>query len=261
MAAIDLVDWPTDRPLRVSGAPSSLRAPFASRTAADHAQPPPQASLIGLKDSSGGEIAARSIGVMRGQIRLRLDATTPPGRYEGGVEIAGVERPIVIDVVETIDVAIRPAPVVIDLAIGPQHMITVAIENRGNVPLTIDLAGDYPLGEEIAIFPERIEREEGDALQRLADLFARTIGTRAQRAMREGGTITLSMPDGAVRIDPGATKTVTVGVTLPEGLSPGGRYRAFIPVYTADLELVAVTATKQPPQEQRPRTRKRGAST
>lgn len=217
--------------------------------------------MIGVKDASGGPLAARSIGVVRGQIRLRLDPATPPGRYEGGVEIAGVARPIVIDVVETIDIAIRPQPVVIDLASGPKHKTAVAIENRGNVPLTIDLAGDYPLGEEIAIFPERIERDESDALRRLADLFARTIGARARRAMRDAGTVTLAMPDGVMRIDPGATQTVAVGVTLPEGLSPGIRYRAFIPVYTADIELVAVTATKQAPPKERSRARKRGAST
>ncbi|UVO49700.1 hypothetical protein M0208_03930 [Sphingomonas sp. SUN019] len=258
MATIDPVDWPADRPLRFSGAPSSLRAPVV--TQANQSQPQLQASLTGVTDASGIGLAARSIGVMRGQIRLRLDPATPPGRYEGGVEIAGVARPVVIDVVETVDLSIRPQPVVIDLAMGVQQEAVIAIDNRGNVPLTIDLSGDYPLGEEIAIFPDRIERDTGDALQRLADLFARTIGTRTRRAMREAGTVTLAMADGTMRIDPGATQTAAVRVTLPEGLSPNGRYRAFIPVYTVDLELVAVTATK-PPQEERPRVRKRGAST
>lgn len=217
--------------------------------------------MIDVKDASGTALAARSVGMMRGQLRVRLDATTPPGRYEGGVELAGVARPIVIDVVETVDVAVRPAPVVIDLAFGLTQRATVAVENRGNVAVTIDLAGDYPLGEETPIFPERIERDGGDALERLAGLFARTMRTRVRRALDEAGTITIAMPTGTARVDPGATQTIAVEVTLPAGLSPTGRYRAFIPIYTADLELVAVTATKQAPPQPRSRARKRGAST
>lgn len=259
MAGIDLVDWPDDQPLRISGAPAALRAPLALRD--DPAAAPPQAALIDVRSASGEMVATRSVGLARGQMRVRLDPTTPPGRYAGAVEIAGVTRPVEIDVVEAIDLAVRPSSVMIDLARGRAQKIGVAFENRGNGPLTIDLTGDYPLGEELPIFPERTEPETGGGLQRLADLFARTIGVRARRAMREAGRVTLAMPDGAISLAPGAAGVATVSVTVSEGLSSVVRYRAFIPIYAADLELVAVTATKQaPPKERRP-ARSQGAST
>lgn len=260
MAGIDLVDWPADQPLRISGAPTALRAPLALRDD-PAAAAAPQAELIDIRSASGEAVATRSIGLARGQVQVRLDPTTPPGRYAGAVEIAGATRPVEIDVVEAIDLAIRPSSVLIDLARDREQKIGVAFENRGNVPLTIDLTGDYPLGEELPIFPERAEPETSGGLQRLADLFARTIGVRARRAMREAGRVTLAMPDGAISLEPGAARVATIGVAVSEGLSPVVRYRAFIPVYSADLELVAVTATKQPPPKERRSARSQGAST
>lgn len=260
MAATDSVDWPTDQPLLISGGPSSLRVAVTVRAVSDPARAMPRAVLTELAGAGGREALVRSIGMTRGQLRLRLDSATPPGRYEGGIELNGVARPVVIDVVATADIAIRPLPVLIDRGGGKAQTIAFAAENRGNVTLMIDVTGDYSLGEEIAIFPERAVREREDALERLADLFARTIGTRAQRAMREVGAVTLSMPGGAVPIAPGEAATITIAVTMPDGLSPGRRYRAFVPIYTADLELVVVTATKPLPKEQ-PRERNRGTAT
>lgn len=264
MAALDLVDWPADQPLCLSGGPSSLRIPVTIYNPSDRPLAVNQASLVDVRASSGQPLSTRSIGVgltiaaastARGQVWMRLDPATPPGRYEGGIEIAGVARPVQIDVLETVKLSIRPSPLVIDLALGRSQRAAVAFENRGNVPLTIDVAGVYPIGEEIPIFPERIDREDGDTIERLADLFARTIGARARRAMRETGAITLAMPDGAARVEPGTAQTVAVGVSLPEGLAQTGRYRAFIPIYSSDLELVVVTAAKQAPPTERPRNR------
>lgn len=261
MATVDLVGWPVDQPLRVTGAPLALRAPVPTSDRPANPTAMAQPSLVDVRSASGESIAARSIGLARGQMRLRLDPSTPPGRYAGAIAFGDVARPVEIDVVEAIDLAIRPSSLLIDLALGGEQTVHFAVENRGNVALTIDLAGEYPLGEEIPIFPERVEPEQIDGLQQLADLFARTIGARARRAMRDAGRVTLTMPDGAVTLDPGTGGTVTAVVVLPAGLSPVVRYRAFIPVYSADLELVAVTARKPAAPKGRQRTRSQGAST
>ncbi|MFT3976298.1 MAG: hypothetical protein QM688_04175 [Sphingomonas bacterium] len=246
MASRPPVDASDDRMLRLSGPPSSLRAAVEATTG--------PVSLIGVASAGGQPIAARSASVGGGRMRLRLDSATPAGRYTGKVDLAGVVRPIEIDVVETVALQIRPSPLVIDLAAGTTQRAGIQIEIRGNVALDIDLTGDYPLGEELPLFRDDSAPMESGSLTRLAHLFTGAGTSGARHVLREAGRVAITMPEGAARLEPGETRTVAIGVTLPGNLSPTARYRCFIPVYVEDLELVAVTAAKQPAAP-----RKRGA--
>ena len=245
-----------DPPLRISGAPSSLRAPLVHH---DSLGAPADIRLIGLTSATGQPVTARSLTVVGSQMRLRLDPLTPPGHYAGSVEVAGVARPIEIDVIETVALSVRPDPVVLNLSLGPQQRIVFTVENRGNVVLTIDLTGEYPLGEEI---PLASDRDPVDApLERLSNLFARIVAPRVRFALRDAGVVTVAMADGVGVVPPGTAQTISAQVTLPDNLSPVSRYRALIPIYTADLELVAITAMKQAMPTEQPPPRKRGVST
>lgn len=233
--------------LKLSGAPSSLRAPLPPGEAHGNA------ALLNVTNSSGEQLTTRSISLVRGEMRLRVAKTTAPGRYEGRVDIAGSVRPIQIDVTETIALSIRPSPLVVDRTSGHPSLATVTFENRGNVPLTIDVAGDYPLGIELPLSAEAADRTP-------AAIFAGLLGAGTRPSLQEIGTITLTMPGGAIRIDAGSAQSTVIGIALPEGLIATARYRAFIPVYTENLELVAITAAKTVPPKERPRPRNRGAS-
>src|ERR1043165_5605452 len=97
---LDLVDWPADRTVAVSGLAGSLRLPLTLKNASSR---PTQVTELSLAEvrlaGKGAALSARpapvrlevaSGGVARTELKLRLDPQTPPGRYEGKVQVAGL---------------------------------------------------------------------------------------------------------------------------------------------------------------------------
>ncbi len=268
MGALELVDWPSDRIVALSGPTEALRLPLAVRNTSGDPIQLAEASLsevrhVGSKTSLRVEpvpvqISLAANGVTRAQVRLRLAASTPPGRYEGQVELAGQSRSLTIDILPQVKLNIRPDAVVLDAADGSQQSVAVGFDNRGNVPLTIDLAGAYPLGEEIAIAPDRL-KGEAIAGGSMAAIFDRVIGREPAPALRSFGVLDLRMPDGPIVLQPGETGAAKVAVKLPGNLSPTARYHLFAPLYAADLHIIIVTAVK-PSIPARAARRSKGAS-
>ena len=256
MAKLDFIDWPADRTLSISGSAASLKIPVALRNATDGAIQVSDVSLAEVRLGAAGkplrlapipvQMTVAANGTAQAKIRLRLDPATPPGRYQGEIKLGGVSRPVEIEVVERAELAIQPAPLVVDAALGPEQRFAVAFENRGNTPLTIDLTGDYPLGEEAPLASDRIERP-ADGVERLGQIFKDVIGLGAAPVLTQIGTVGLFMPSGPVRLEPGAIRTEQIAVALPKELSPVARHHVFAPVYTTDLHIVIVTAAKRPP--------------
>ena len=268
MAKLDLVDWPADRTLSLSGSAGALRIPITLRNASAGAIEVSDVSLAEVRLGAAGKpprldpipvhMSIAANGVARARIRLRLDPATPPGRYQGEIRLAGISRPIEIEVVAQAELVVRPAPLVVDAALGPEQRFAVAFENRGNTTLTIDLTGDYPLGEEMPLGPDRIERPS-DGVERLSQIFRDVMGLAAAPVLTPVGTVSLFMPGGPVRLEPGEARTEQVAVALPEGLSPVARHHAYAPVYASDLHIVIVTAAKRPPPA-KSRRRKQGTA-
>ena len=253
MAGLDLVDWPADRTLTLSGLAGALRLPLTLRNTSAEPVEFAEVSLAEVRLAGRGaslraapaptRLSVAGNGVTRTALRLRLDPATPPGRYEGTVNLAGQGRTVAIDVLPQTKLSIRPAPVVVDAAAGREQTFTVALENGGNVPLTIDLTGHYPLGEEVPIAPDRIaEATAGD--NPLAAIFDRVLGRAPAPTLIPFGVVTLAMPDGPEVLQPGDARTVQVSISLPAGLSPTARYHLFAPLYATDLHVVVVTGAK-----------------
>jgi hypothetical protein len=257
---LELVDWPPDRTLALSGTAAGLRLPLILRNARAGVHAMGELSLSDVRRVGGGpplrleplptglNLAADS--VTRTQIRLRLDPATAPGRYEGSLRVGELTRTVAIDVLAEAKLTIRPAPVVIDAGSARTHRFEVSFENRGNVPLTIDLAGDYPLGEEVAIAREPAGAGAEDRLGALLDTL---IGRETAPKLTPFGTAGLKQPGGRQELPPAQALVASVELTLPEGLAPTARYHLFAPVYAADLHLVIVTAAKSaaPPRAAR----------
>lgn len=268
MVELDLVDWPADRTLSLSGSARALRIPITLRNGSAGAIQVSNVSLAEVRLGAAGKplrldpipvhLSIAANGTASARVRLRLDPTTPPGRYQGEIKLAGISRPIEIEVLEQAELVVRPAPLVVDAALGPEQRFAVAFENRGNTTLTIDLTGDYPLGEEIPLAPDRIERP-ADGAPRLGQIFKDVMGLSVAPALTQIGTLALFMPKGPVRLAPGEIRTEQIAVALPEGLSPVSRHHAFAPVYASDLHILIVTAAKGPPPA-KARRRKQGTA-
>lgn len=246
MAALELEDWPEGRPLALAGSAASLRLPLALRNASSVTQHVAEASLAKVVRTGGGpalrgapvpvlmNLAGDS--VTRTRLRLMLDPATPPGRYEGELALGDLRRPLVIDILPELKLEIRPAPVMVDAALGAGQAFKAAVENQGNVPLTIDAAGAYPLGEEVVVPP-------GDDSPPLHLGLPSPFEAERPNLVR-AGVVDLRQPGGARRLAPGETQVLTLEISLPDDLKPGARYHAFVPLYANDLHLVIVTATK-----------------
>jgi hypothetical protein len=267
MTTAQLLDWPADQPLRMSGPPASFRFSVSMTDVPPTTVDQQQVVLVDVCADAGAALKPRSLtlglgavagGAATGTARLRLDPGTPPGIYTGQIKIGDATRPIEINVVEQVKLSIRPAPLVFDRASGLSQTFAVTFENKGNVALTIDVSGDYPLGLELPITSGRGNDDAPSGLEQLTNLFSGLLGTRGRPALRDIGTINLAMPQGALRLEPGATQTGLVRVTVPDSLAQAARFRAYVPVYIADLEIAVVTASKKsrPPI---PKQRSKGA--
>jgi hypothetical protein len=266
MGALDLLDWPADRTVALSGPAAGLRLPLTLHNASPDVLHLSNASLSEVRRVGGGPplrldpvpigMNLAGDGVTRTQLSLRLDPATPPGRYEGKLKLGELTRTVAIEVLAETRLAIRPAPVVVDAGAGAAHRLDASFENRGNIPLTIDLAGSYPLGEEVPIAPK--PADAGTTEERLAALLDLLIGRETALTLTAFGTAELSQPGGPQILAPGDTRIIAVELALPEALSPTARYHLFAPLYAADLHIVIVTAAKSPAPPRTPR-RTRGA--
>src|SRR4051812_39019633 len=119
MAKLDLVDWPAERTLSLSGAAGALKIPLTLRNASPGAIQVAEVSLAEVRLGSGGkalrldpvpvQVTVAANGTARTKVRLRLDPSTPPGLYQGEIKLAGISRPIEIEVVEQTELLVRPA--------------------------------------------------------------------------------------------------------------------------------------------------------
>jgi hypothetical protein len=253
MGALDLVDWPAERTLSLAGSAGNLRIPLTLRNASDQPAHLAEASLAEVRLAGAGaslRLAPLAVqmqipghGVGRTHLRLRLDPATPPGRYEGRIKLGDLVRTLAIDVLPDVKLNVRPSPIVVDAGGGLAPVVAVSFENRGNVPLTIDVSGHYPLAEESPVSPDRLDgAADGD--NPLAKIFDKLIGREPQPVLIPFGTLEMSMLGGPLALEPGATLVATVELKLPATLAPSARYHTFAPVYASDLHIVVVTAAK-----------------
>ena len=249
MPGLELVDWPADRTLVVSGSPRALRIPLTIRNPSGAPAMLAEPSLAELQRTEDGarlSAAASPLflnvpanGVADGRVRLRLDAATAPGRYQGQVRMGDITRTIVIEVLPEAKLDVRPAPVVMDASEGRDQHVTARFENRGNVPLLIDADGTYPLFKEIAGGGESVGPK---AASPLGGVLEQLIGRTPNLA--PAGEVELTSPNGALSLAPGESGFATLTVKLPGGMSATDRYHVFAPLYASDLHIVIVTAAK-----------------
>jgi hypothetical protein len=197
---------------------------------------------LGISASLTAVVQAGQVG--RGTLQLQIDAHTPPGEYAGEVEISGSMRQLALTIVEQVRLSIDPRPIVLDGSPGSTGQKTVIFRNLGNVPLHIRDPGSVTVGEELpfastATAEVTAVRPANEAVTRLlGKLFER----RQAHLLKEVGVMTTRLLKGAFTIEPGAMVSALVECVLPDNLLSDRRYRAYAPIYNADLEFLIVPA-------------------
>jgi hypothetical protein len=240
-----------NEPLRFRGTPGSLSASIQEpestpRRLAIHVE------LAKTRAWEGGEkFVARATRVESDMVlQMTLPARTPPGTYEGIVEVAGVERPVVIEVEPEVELQIVPDQLTLSGAPGDHLAADVSIANAGNV--AVELRKAYAFGIFAAGGLERAlhrtyteKRAEGE--RRVDFLFDKL-------AEEHGGVVRVAVEKGAGDLEPGETREVRLNFHLPSTLQGGRTYTGTLAIH--DLRYYVrlfVKEKKEPPPGREPR--------
>ena len=160
----------------------------------------------------GGESAA---------VRLRLAASTPPGRYTGQITVGDSNLPAVVEVVPKRRLRADPSRLMLTGGASAEVTQSVLLANVGNVPCEVPArsrvgllaegawggafwyALTEPNGEGLGSRPREVHRSHGGASGRL------------------GRSVRLAK---AVTIEPGASERIEITVRLPDGIESGTTY-------------------------------------
>ena len=179
---------------------------------------------------------------------LDLDSRTPAGEYHGELEVGGSTRPLLMHVTESVRLAISPKQLVIDRRAGAKIIKRVIFSNDGNVPLTVGEIGSVMLGEEL-LLTRGLRASIGainDKRGALEKLFVEILSEEAKALTVEVGSLMVRNLAAPLVLQPGDVHAVDLEITLPKELKTNSRYRARLPLYTADLEFVIVPVSDKP---------------
>ena len=267
----DFLAIPKDQSIAIAGTPGALRIDLpllnSSGSPVVVRDVDVKARMASKQGSSVPEISASLTTVVqagqagRGTLQLRVDAHTPPGEYAGEVEISGSVRQLALTIVEQVRLSIDPRPIVLDGSPGSTAQKTVVFRNLGNVPLHIRDPGLVTVGEEVpftstATAEVSVARPAAETLTRL---LGKLFEGRQAHLFKEAGAMTVRLLNGTFTLAPGTTASVAVECAIPDGLSPDRRYRAYAPLYNADLEFLLVPAPPSGKQRQASPGRKSSA--
>jgi hypothetical protein len=179
------------------------------------------------------------------QAQVALDPRTPPGTYEGRLLLGDREQPVVLHVVDHVD--LRISPDIVYLFTDGERVFErrFVVENAGNVPVR--------LGERCAAaLIDQLERRAAlrDAATRVCKDDGESDGAREgnRDVLRdvlcgfEGqqlGPVLLDRPDETLQ--PGEIRAGAATIRLPGGLQSHRRYEARLRLYNASVVLDVTT--------------------
>jgi hypothetical protein len=256
------------QPLLISGMPGRLPARIVVRNLASERRLVRCGSLNGELDDllSGGSSAPHLPQVMLepGQARsmnitLKTDPHAPPGEYKGNLDIGGVSQPVIIHILEQIDLGITPSSLVVLNQPGRRQRKRVVLQNLGNVALRVGEIGPVALDDEL--FQCRVLRAaaklvgDDDSVQ---DTVA-TILRQARKTLEQSGFLRVYNPELLLR--PGESKAVDLDIRVPDTLAPRGRYRGTVALYTSNLDFWVVPGELETQKDPGAPTRSQKAAT
>jgi hypothetical protein len=210
-------------PLRFRGTPRALEAlaPVALDLPAD-------ATLV-LEAVAGRRATAtiepvalqsEAAGASATWLRFDLPLQTPPGTYEGGVQVGPDRYPVTIEVQPLPDLDVTPSQLSLTAVPGGRETVELTLVNNGNVPVAIERAYAFNLLE-----PSAIEEAFHSALRE----HGRSLDERLHRLAeqldeRHGGLVRVAVEAGSGALDPGEIRDVRAVLRFGKELRRGATY-------------------------------------
>jgi hypothetical protein len=230
--------------VRLRGRPGALTGPLAL---------PESAAAIGtvklaLGAATPTPVTAHVVRIgAKGLSNLRLDLPrwTPPGSYEGVLQLGDEEQRVVIDVEPR--PKLRMSPRRLSLTGRPKDVVkaSVTLANVGNVPCEVRGVAVFALFDPSSLerATQRAFQSSGSGEERFLDRLA------AEVSDGYAGTVRLKVESGAGQLEPGDSRDLEVTLNLPDGLKAGRTYEGTWRIGNLGYNVEVSTPNGTPPEE------------
>ena len=168
---------------------------------------------------------------------LNLDPSTPPGTYDGSLQIGEHRQSVRVHITEQIGLRVQPTFVSLFTEgelVFPRGFV---VENTGNVPLRLGAECVVPLVDTAELLVAVRQGLRGACEAKDAEDVVKSI--LCAWSQQQVGTVSMKRED--ITLGPGETRPLTITFTVPHDLQRFRRYVADLPLYTASLHLEVVT--------------------
>jgi hypothetical protein len=177
------------------------------------------------------------------EVAIALDPAAPPGEHRVEFDIMGQVRPAILTVSEHIALRVEPNRIVV--MEGPERPIPaqICVSNEGNISFAIHDIRDVDLTDDVS---DALDLRAAVALLNelgaRPDHFAAALVALGAHPRPVVARLSVRMPAGTVRLDPGRTAKIDLEIVVPRTLPERGRYRGTAAILTADLEIVVIAS-------------------
>jgi hypothetical protein len=199
-------------------------------------------------------------------LKLALAPTTPPGEYQAEIQLKDSTWPVIMHVTEKVALSISPSRLVIQNTPGATETRRVVLSNQGNVPITIGELAAIPLDDDLlqCRLLRAVVAALGEEQEQTLDTILTEFAHQSKSILQQSGLLRVRNRTGRLTLEPGQVSPVDLEFRLPETLDRRTRYRALVPILTADLEVLiapaleAVQIPEKPEKPARPTRTPRG---
>ncbi|MCC6316994.1 MAG: hypothetical protein IT361_04810 [Gemmatimonadaceae bacterium] len=224
----------------LTGSPTNLTAVVPFDAGAERSVP---VSLTVEGASTIYRGALRPHGRGQSEVRLRLPADTPPGRYDGEATFDGKPRRVYVEVEPVVRVRVQPKQSVVSGAAGTSVSLALNVVNSGNTGVEIPQIDAFDLDD-----ASGQDRALGRALRaQLASGESRVERFFDEMRADHGGEARVSVKRGSGLLAPGESRELSANVELPDTLNAGRTYEgSWLIGNDAHLIVVTVPVASRP---------------
>ncbi len=220
------------KPLRFRGSPRIVQgvAPLTSDQALNAALSLdlklPQAHRV-TRETPEHPLQTVPLSSFASRLRFSLPESTPPGAYEGSVQIGNETYPVVVEVEPHPQLFISPRQLIIQAVPGQEITMNLSLGNSGNMPC--DIRKGYAFGLfEVNGLDRAIGAALGQAPEEGRTRLDRLIDEAADN---HGGSVRVNVQEGAGVLEPGDLRDLTVTLRFTDRLKPEHTYWGTWPLY------------------------------